>query len=328
MDGDRSVVATCNRAASVRWLFIVGCPKCGTTALHTLLSRHPLIDGSRPKEPHYWCVDFHRLSDDYHGDRVFFSVRRWDQYMACFRALGPERLALDSSTSYLRSERAPVLVAERCPDARVIICLRDPKRVLVSLHKEFLRDGYESIPEPIAAIEASSIRARGEQASEAAPFPAWLDYWAWVDWPAQIQRWMDAVGPDRVYVVIQEEFAGENACTVRRLLAWLGLPELRLDHGHRPVNTYAARRPARWARLLLRPRVRAMVRQLVPPTAYDVVWAWASRLLTRPVDDRTRQREQLAVAEVASAFATRIGDLVAATSELLKRDLAALWGYR
>jgi len=34
--------------------FIVGAPKCGTTALHTYLGQHPDIFVSEPKEPNYF----------------------------------------------------------------------------------------------------------------------------------------------------------------------------------------------------------------------------------------------------------------------------------
>ena len=38
--------------------FIIGAPKCGTTALSRYLSQHPNIFMSDPKEPHYFCDDF------------------------------------------------------------------------------------------------------------------------------------------------------------------------------------------------------------------------------------------------------------------------------
>ena len=37
--------------------FIIGAPKCGTTALATYLAEHPNIQLSDPKEPHYFCKD-------------------------------------------------------------------------------------------------------------------------------------------------------------------------------------------------------------------------------------------------------------------------------
>ncbi len=38
--------------------FIVGAPKCGTTALAAYLKEHPQVFFSDPKEPHYFNDDF------------------------------------------------------------------------------------------------------------------------------------------------------------------------------------------------------------------------------------------------------------------------------
>ncbi|MGM0442275.1 MAG: sulfotransferase [Elusimicrobiota bacterium] len=52
-------------------LFIVGAPKCGTTFLHTYLDKHPSIYMSTPKEPRFFCKDFHRESDNYYGYKKY-----------------------------------------------------------------------------------------------------------------------------------------------------------------------------------------------------------------------------------------------------------------
>jgi Sulfotransferase family len=38
-------------------LFLVGAPRCGTTAMYTYLRRHPGIFMSPLKEPDYFCPD-------------------------------------------------------------------------------------------------------------------------------------------------------------------------------------------------------------------------------------------------------------------------------
>lgn len=46
-------------SASRRWpeLYIIGAPKCGSTALARYLSEHPNISFSKPKEPHLFATD-------------------------------------------------------------------------------------------------------------------------------------------------------------------------------------------------------------------------------------------------------------------------------
>ena len=66
--------------------FIVGSPKCGTTALAKYLSEHDEIFISSPKEPHYFATNFnesmrivkteeHYLSLFKHAKKTKFVVR-------------------------------------------------------------------------------------------------------------------------------------------------------------------------------------------------------------------------------------------------------------
>jgi hypothetical protein len=49
--------------------FVVGAPRCGTTAISKYLSRNPHICFSRPKEPHFFSITLHEKPDaDLHND--------------------------------------------------------------------------------------------------------------------------------------------------------------------------------------------------------------------------------------------------------------------
>jgi len=61
-------------------LFIVGAPRCGTTAMFRLLAQHPDIAVCERKETYCFCADFHEESDRYHGRAMRFPVRQEDQY--------------------------------------------------------------------------------------------------------------------------------------------------------------------------------------------------------------------------------------------------------
>ena len=44
--------------------FVVGAPRCGTTALSRYLSQHPQVCFSKPKEPHYFArIDARHLQE-------------------------------------------------------------------------------------------------------------------------------------------------------------------------------------------------------------------------------------------------------------------------
>ena len=46
-------------------LFIVGRDKCGTTALHNLLSQRPEVFMVKEKDSTYFCKDIHKNSDKF-----------------------------------------------------------------------------------------------------------------------------------------------------------------------------------------------------------------------------------------------------------------------
>lgn len=64
--------------------FLVGAPRCGTTAMFRLLASHPDVSVSALKEPFYFCTDFHHESDRHHGRPMRFPVRAETDYLALF----------------------------------------------------------------------------------------------------------------------------------------------------------------------------------------------------------------------------------------------------
>ena len=87
-------------------LFIVGAAKSGTTSLHSYLRSHPQIYMSEPKEPHYFCTDFHRSSDLLKGTQSGFGMRSKEDYLALFEGVNDSKLVGEASASYLHSKEA------------------------------------------------------------------------------------------------------------------------------------------------------------------------------------------------------------------------------
>ena len=102
--------------------FLLGAPKCGTTWLAEVLTQHPAICVSDPKEPN--IVASHKGTfgrDESEPD--------WGQYADCFTGDG---LRIDCSVHAMACPIAPSRIANNWPDARLIICLREPVSRTVS----------------------------------------------------------------------------------------------------------------------------------------------------------------------------------------------------
>lgn len=208
-------------------LFIVGAPKCGTTSVHHYLKQHPDVYMSERKEPHYFSTDFHAASDRLHGGQKFFKVRDPVQYAALFASAGPARVVGESSTSYLYSHEAAKNIAAYSPDARIVICLRDPFALVRSWHSYLLFCLEEDIPDFRNALDAESRRkatqGRGGTVPVSTQHPERLYYRDFIRLSEQIGRYLTSFPRSQVHFVILEELERDPSAAYIELLDFLGL---------------------------------------------------------------------------------------------------------
>jgi hypothetical protein len=198
--------------------FILGAPKCGTSALYTYLAAHPGIYMPANKEPHFYA-------DDMYTRDVPFERRKHERqsYLALFAEAPQGALTGEGSTWYLFSERAvPNILADN-PAARFIVMLRHPVDMAHSLHAHNLRKLYEEIPSLEAAWAARAARAEGRQIPHFCPEPKMLNYWAACSFAPQLERLFGQVPRDQVLVHIYEEFFANPKAGYELTLAFLGL---------------------------------------------------------------------------------------------------------
>ena len=118
-------------------LFIVGFPRSGTGFLNKHLGLHPDVFMSSPKEPNFFCSDFHNESDKFHGEKRCFPYRTKKDYLLLFSKDTSEKIVGEASTHYIFSKVAAKKICEFNPNAKIIICLRNPVDFLYSLHESY-----------------------------------------------------------------------------------------------------------------------------------------------------------------------------------------------
>lgn len=201
-------------------LFIVGAPKCGTTALSTYLRRHPDVFVAR-KELHYFGQDL-----------TFRNKPRLTlaEYLASFDASVQQIYRCDSSVWYMSSTTAASEIAEAAPDARLIVMLRNPVDMLYSLHSELLFQGDEDIPDFAEALDAEGDRRQGRRIPPDSDIPWALQYHDVARFPTQIERFLAVFDAARLHIILYDEFADNPAVVYRRLLEFLEIdPEVLPD---------------------------------------------------------------------------------------------------
>jgi hypothetical protein len=223
--------------------FLVGAPKCGTSALFEHLGRHPQIFVPALKEPHFFGAD-----------QEFLKSRRitLDEYLALFRDAGEAVKVGDGSTNYLYSRTAPHEIRSFSPDAKVIVMLRDPIAVMHAYHGEKVAGGSEPIRDFGAALAAEERRRSGLDLPDRRGLRHSLYYRDIVDFSRHVGRYFDVFGRDRVHVILFEDWAASTAAEYKKTLEFLGV-----DHTFNPelgvVNPSKLLRSARLHDFIFQP---------------------------------------------------------------------------
>lgn len=121
--------------------FLVGAPKAGTTSIYSYFKKNPGIFVPQVKEPHYFSCP--EVKNTYY--KVNF-VDSKNEYESLFEGAKNTQKTGDFSTSYLYEQQAPHRIKETCPNANIIVVLRDPVERAISHYLMDVRDGYQERP--------------------------------------------------------------------------------------------------------------------------------------------------------------------------------------
>jgi hypothetical protein len=195
--------------------FIVGNPKCGTTALYEMLRRQSRIYMPAQKSPHFFAGE---------GGAVAERLpRTLEDYLALFEEARSDQLLGEASPSYLRSRTAAAAIAAVQPQARIIAILREPASFLRSLHLQLLQNHVETEKDFGKAIALESARREGKRLPRDCPWPQALLYSERVRYVEQLRRYHEVFARENVLVLIYDDFRADNEGTVREVLGFLGV---------------------------------------------------------------------------------------------------------
>ena len=299
-------------------LFIVGAPKSGTTSLYDYLAGHPDVYMCPVKEPLYFCPDVRsgvgtRL--EYPHDEA--------AYLALFDDAGTEKRLGEATTRYLVSHQAASLVHEFQRDAYAIAMLRNPVDMLYALHNERVSQGHEPIADFEEALAADDDRAHGRRLPPSANVLGGV-YRESARYAEGLDRWFNALGRERVHVIVFEDFARDTQTEFRRVLEFLGI-----DPDYRP-ETFEARNSSHRQRLWVRRIVDSRPGNWITHDLLGRILGTnaRSRLALRfrqsRLNRRPAPRSPLAPL-LRERLARELRPEVEQLSSLLGRDLVGLW---
>jgi Sulfotransferase domain len=222
-------------------LFIVGAPKCGTTAWVEYLGSHPDIFFPARKEPSFFCPDLLPRQ----------RVQTLDEYLALFAGSGDPKIVGEASPTYLRSEQAPRRIAEFNPAAKILIFLRDQEDFLPSLHNQLVFNGEEPIDDFEKAWRLSGKRRR-EDVPEACNDLRLLDYRTAGRFGEQVDRYFGSFPAHQIRLFHFRDWVAHPRAVYLEILGFLGLA----DDGRgdfRPINEARQRRTNFFVKLVNAP---------------------------------------------------------------------------
>ncbi len=290
--------------------FIVGAPKCGTTALYRYLRLHPNIYMPAKKEPHFFARDL----------GSYPAIQTMEDYSALFMGAEPRHRRIgEASVYYLRSEVAVPNILAYNPEARIIAMFRNPVDMVYSFHSQLLYWSEEVVNDFETAWRLQEPRSRGIDLPRGSRGAFLLQYREMARFGTQAQRLLSAAPAQQVKLILYDDFAASPRQRYNEVVEFLGLPPDGRSEFPRINDNKRAR--VAWLRNLIRK----------PPPALREAYRGVKSRVGRKRLDAIRQGvlERLTVKErrepLSPAFRAELvevfRDEVALLGRLLGRDL-------
>jgi hypothetical protein len=288
--------------------FIVGAPKCGTTAMNEYLGQHPDVFVPELKEIHFFGQDLDM--------RLARERDSLDEYLARFEGGEACARAGEASVWYLYSRSAAQEIHDFDPGAGIIIMLRDPVEYMYSQHSQAMHNalGDEDILDFGEALAAEEDRVAGRRpVPSQTTMPDQVYYRRIARFTEQVRRYLDLFPREQVHIIVFDDFKADTAGVVRDTYRFLGVdpdfvPETPVVNPNKTYRSWTARK--------LQQRIPGRVKDMVPgrlrARASDAIYALNRKYEPRQVMDPALR------AELKREFAPE----VSALGELIGRDLS------
>lgn len=199
--------------------YIVGAPRCGTTALGKALGSHPHIAFSKPKETHFLLED--RPATRIEDIRRLYLQRFQPDLARDTQAIG------DGSVSYLYEPDAIRRAIAFDPRARFIASVRSPLDMLHSYHARLLYTLDEDEADFSRAWNLQKARRAGRKIPRRCRAPELLQYGEIAMLGSQIARLFEVAGRDRCHIVVFDDFIRNPGAVYKQLLDFIDVED---DH--------------------------------------------------------------------------------------------------
>jgi hypothetical protein len=291
--------------------FLVGGPKCGTTALSSYLRDHPHIFFSEPKEPEFFGRDLPK--HDGQGWRM-----ELEAYLSLFSGVNESHQAVgEGSVMYMYSHTAIPAIRAFAPQARLLTILRNPIELAYSFHNHLCFVFIEDQLDFETAWNLQEVRKAGKCIPKGSLKPQYLQYADVANQGHQLARLLDIFPRDQVFIGLYDDFRADPRGFYLRVLEFLEVPDdQRQTFPHENVKLHH------------RSRAFSRLRRRLPKPLQSALRNTLSHLSTMPFCHRlgsfnTVRRER---ASLSHDFRRRLAKYfesdVALSASIIQRDLS------
>jgi hypothetical protein len=291
--------------------FIVGAPKCGTTALYEYLRPHPRIFMSEVKEPHYFATDL--------GHYPF--IKDLNEYLGLFAGATDQHLRVgEASVYYLRSTAAIRNIHDFNPGARILAMFRNPVDMVYSLHSQLLYWSEEIENDFATAWRLQERRRQGLDLPPGSKGSFLLQYEEVGRFGSQVERLLSLFPREQVKLILYDDFTRSPQQVYDEVIQFLDVPHDGRREFPRINENKRARLP--WLRNFIRkppPALQSAYRSFKKAVGGEGLNAIKSRVVTmNTVIERRPPLSPAVRAELVETFRPE----VALLSRLMQRDLS------
>jgi hypothetical protein len=199
--------------------FLLGAPKCGTTAMSKYLAAHPEVFFAHPQEPGYFDRRFRYIS----MKECAYATQ--DDYLGLYDRADPDRHKAIGEGSVYMMYSGKILdeILRLSPSAKFIVMLRNPYLAAISMHGQNLK-AYSQGREPKVEFADAWADLGNRDTDEISGVPPLkFRYDVLFAYNEHIQRIKATVGERDLKLVIYDDFKEDNIEVARSVYEFLGV---------------------------------------------------------------------------------------------------------
>lgn len=202
--------------------FVIGAPKCGTTALCSYLEQHPNVFMSQPKESH------HFVAEEMPGKARKFASK--ENYARIFDEVGAQHnVVAEGSVWYMYSQTAVENISKFDPSAKIILMFRRPDEMVYSMHQQAVVNFSEDIIDFDRAWETALAGNKRRSWSKLCDERSKLDYHRIALFSEQLERVFTFFPKDQVHIIFYDDFKSSTQGCFQEVLKFLAIDDFEVD---------------------------------------------------------------------------------------------------